>query len=270
MTSAKRSVWTRFERLLEAIVDHVPHVVFVKDADLRFVLVNRAGEELLGTPRSLVLGRSVHELVAPDQADSFAASDREALAAGGPIEIAEEPFLSPTQGLRLLRTMKIPILGTDGRPQYLLGVSEDMTARLELEAQLRHAQRLESLGRLTAGVAHDFRNLLTVITVCTTEALSELPPDHPVVDELRDIHAASERATALTRRMLALGGRHAPAPQVIDLTMVVFRLEPLLRRLLGERVELAIVEHVVAAHVHADTGQIEHDRDRSVRARGCA
>ena len=246
------------------IVEHVPVMVLVKDADtLRFVLCNAAGEAILGVSREHVLGYDDHALFPADQADAFVARDRDALVGGTPIELVEK-ISRAASGTRVLRTRRIPVLDASGRPRYLLRISEDVTERRQLElrlhrvqSRLQHAQRMEHVGRLAAGVAHDLNNLLTVMSVSAADAAAQLPEDHPVFVELRSIASASARATELIQRLLTLGRPQVLAPQVIDLRVVVRDLEPLLRRLLGPDVQLSIVAASATASVLADPGQLD-------------
>ncbi len=170
-------------RLLDAIVENIPDMIFVKDAEtLRFVRFNRAGEALLGIPRGEMYGRSDHDFFPADEADAFTAQDREVLAAGAPVDIPVEPIRTAGQGLRHLRTRKVPICDDAGRPLYLLGISEDVTERLLAErardeaaralaaesARLREAnRRLAEVDRVrsefVANVSHELRTPLTLV-----------------------------------------------------------------------------------------------------------
>ena len=117
--------------LVEAVVENVPLMIFLKEAtDLRFVLFNRAGEELLGYDREALLGRDNLELFPPEQAADFMAKDREVLDGDvGTLDIPEEPIMTDKNGLRFLHTRKVCIRGGDGVTKYLLGISEDITER---------------------------------------------------------------------------------------------------------------------------------------------
>ena len=124
-------------RFLDAIVENIPDMIFVKDAEqLRFVRFNRAGEELLGQSRESLYGKNDHDFFPAEEADFFTAKDREVLETGVLKNIRQEPIDTPN-GVRWLHTKKVPIMGVDGRPEYLLGISEDITDRLALEAERR-------------------------------------------------------------------------------------------------------------------------------------
>lgn len=120
---------------LGAIFENIPNMVFVKDAkDLKFVRFNKAGEELIGVPRSELIGKSDYDFFSKEQADFFTTKDREVLERGHVEDIQEEP-ISTASGIRFLHTKKIPVFNKEGKAEYLLGVSEDITERKEAEKQ---------------------------------------------------------------------------------------------------------------------------------------
>lgn len=115
-------------------------MIFIKKADdLTFVLLNRAGEELLGVTEAGILGKSDYDFFPKDQADFFTAKDREVLLKGGLTDIEEEPISTPN-GIRWLHTKKIPLLGRDGTPLFLVGISEDITEKKRIETSLQLIQ----------------------------------------------------------------------------------------------------------------------------------
>ncbi len=125
------------ERFLMNIVENIPHMIFVKDAEeLRFVKFNKAGEDLLGYSREELIGKSDYDLFQDRIADFFTTKDRETLAAGHILDIPEEVISTRYMGERILHTKKIPIFDKTGNPQYLLGISEDITVRKRKEEEL--------------------------------------------------------------------------------------------------------------------------------------
>lgn len=126
---------SRSEKFLESIVEFIPNIIFVKDAkDLRFVRFNRAGEKFFGRPRAALLGKNDYDLFPKEQADFFVGKDHTVLSNGVIVDIPEEPIDTPN-GLRILHTKKIPIFDQEGVPQYLVGISEDITERKIAERQ---------------------------------------------------------------------------------------------------------------------------------------
>jgi two-component system cell cycle sensor histidine kinase/response regulator CckA len=135
--------------------------------------------------------------------------------------------------------------------------SRDITERRRLEDQLHHSQRLEAVGRLAGGIAHDFNNLLMVITGHSQMLLDTMPQSNPAYADLEQIVKAAERATDLTQQLLAFSRRQAVRPALLNLNGLVQDMERMLRRLLGEDIELITVLNPGPNAVRADPGQIE-------------
>jgi two-component system sensor histidine kinase/response regulator len=123
---------------LDSIIENIPDMIFVKDAQyLKFVRLNKAGEELLGYSKEELIGKNDYDFFPPAEADFFTSKDQEVLSAGILLDIPEEPIHTPTNGTRILHTKKLPILDESGKPQYLLGISEDITERKLQEKALQ-------------------------------------------------------------------------------------------------------------------------------------
>ena len=129
--------------------------------------------------------------------------------------------------------------------------------RRALEVQLRHAQRMEAVGRLASGIAHDFSNLLTAVTGYTELLLDRLDPHDSLREVAEDIRGATMRASALTRQLLTFSRRQEPRAAVLDLNVLVTDMERLLRRVIGEHITLIVTLAPSESRVTADRGQIE-------------
>ena len=144
-----------------------------------------------------------------------------------------------------------------GRPARLIGVTLEVTERKRLEDQFRQAQKLESIGRLAGGVAHDFNNMLTVIAGYAQMVLDDLAVQHPLREPMNELAKAAARATTLTRQLLAFSRRQASEPKTLVLNDLLRDLEKMVGRLIGADIELTLVLDPEAGCIRADPGQIE-------------
>ncbi len=167
-------------------------------------------------------------------------------------------------GNRHFRVVATPVRDADGEVIAAIEMVEDVTARTlaekeraELENQFRQSQKMESVGRLAGGVAHDFNNLLTVILNCARLIKEGLGADDPLLDDVEEIDAAGRRAADLTRQLLTFSRKQIIEPRVINLNDVVTRAEKMLRRVLGEDIELIAVHEEDLRNVEADPGQMD-------------
>jgi two-component system cell cycle sensor histidine kinase/response regulator CckA len=177
----------------------------------------------------------------------------------------EYVFLMPRpEGARTIHCIGRVIRDEEGRAIRLVGTNQDITERRQAEDALRKSeerlhlsQRLEAVGQLAGGVAHDFNNLLTAITSYTQLLLEDLAPNDTHRDDLLEIKRAADRATALTRQLLAFSRRQVLDPRVIDLNAVVADLEKMLGRLIGAHIALVTDCSARLPRVRADVGQLE-------------
>jgi len=248
----------RTNRFLDSIIENIPNMIFLKDAkELRFIRFNRAGEDLLGYSRDDLLGKNDYDLFPKEQADWFTEKDQKVLREMDVIDIEEEPVRTRHKGERTLHTKKVPILNVEGEPEYLLGISEDITERKKLEAQFQQAQKMEAVGRLAGGVAHDFNNLLMTIMGNADLMLMGLAEDDPFREKLEQIGQNGKRAARLTRQLLAFSRKQILQPVALDLNELIKGFVKMLERLIGEDVELETVLVSGLRLVKADPGQVE-------------
>src|SRR3989441_6627459 len=144
-----------------------------------------------------------------------------------------------------------------GRPVEAVGAWIDITDRKRLEMQLQQAQKMESVGQLAGGIAHDFNNMLTAITANAELVQDQLPAGDPRRDDVEEIKAAATRAAALTRQLLAFSRQQVLQPKVLELDGTVMGMDRMLRRIIGEGIDLVTVLPPGVGRVEVDPGQIE-------------
>ncbi|MDZ4258671.1 MAG: PAS domain S-box protein [Gemmatimonadales bacterium] len=150
-----------------------------------------------------------------------------------------------------------PVKDDHGEVTHFIAIKQDLTEEKQLRTQFLQAQKMESVGRLAAGIAHDLNNLLTVINATADLASTTLSEDDPLRTDLQDIHRAGDRAAALTRQLLAFSRKEIVKPDVLDLSTVVADLQGMLPRLIGEDIGVVVVPAKELGSVLADRGQIE-------------
>lgn len=382
---AERDALARERSLLRTVLDNLPGPVFVKDAEGRLQVSNRADCEANGWREEEVLGKTARELFPGEVGERTYQEDRHIVQTGQPVINREERFVAPTGEVRWFLISKIPFRDASGRIIGLVGISHDITAlreatdallqseeekslildnvsewflylspdlrvhlanraaaasvnqrprdlvgrycyeiwhgrtepcegcpvlraretgqveeqetefgeriyhsrtypifdeggevtafvefvrdvtrerqlerqRAALEAQLQQALKMEAIGRLAGGVAHDYNNMLQSILGYTQLALEETPEDHPLRMYLEEIQAAGQRSAALTRQLLAFARRQTIAPEVLDLNAHIEEMLKMLRRLIGEDIALQWLPAPNALHVFMDPSQID-------------
>jgi PAS domain S-box-containing protein len=252
----------REREFLRSVLESLTEGIVTCDANGTLTTFNRAFRELYRLPTLNIPPEQWTE-----HYDVFGADGVSRL------EVAEMPLYRALQG-EMVREAEI-IVAPKGGPRRRVLVSgrpmhdatgmklgavlamHDITERRDLEAQLAQAQKMEAVGRLAGGVAHDFNNLLTVITSYTSLLLAAAPADDDRRGDLAEIASAADRAAALTRQLLAFSRKQVLQPRLISLNDVVTGMEKMLRRLIGEDIELATSLSPELGLVNADPGQLE-------------
>ena len=168
------------------------------------------------------------------------------------------PYMYGDLDLRLADRVGTQIAGAIANAQLFADRERAEIAKTSLEEQLRQSQKMEAIGRLAGGIAHDFNNLLTVISGYSQLSLTALRQDNPLRDNLLQIQRATERASALTRQLLAFSRRQILNLRLIDLNLIVQDLDKMLRRIIGEDIELVTVFSRDLWKITSDPSQIEH------------
>jgi len=244
------------ERRFRQLIEHGTDVVLVVDREGEMRYVSPSAERVLGHRPEILLGRRVGELVAERSRPALASALAAALADDAP-DLKEEVVLRTAGGdERLIEIFGYAPPDLRARGEAVLN-ARDLTLWRELEEQLRHAQKMEAVGRLAGGVAHDFNNYLTAILGYAELLSTSLPAGSPAARQLEEIRSAARRAADLTGKLLAFGRRQMLQPVDLDLNQVVGALAGLVRRLLGETMTLEVELSPRPVWVHADRSQLE-------------
>jgi two-component system cell cycle sensor histidine kinase/response regulator CckA len=245
----------RFQELFEL----APDAIVITDAEGLITLLNRPAEALFGYSREELIGQPVEKVLPESLRDGHVGLPETYLAHGAPRAMGGGR--SNLRGLRKDGTV-FPVeislgpINSSAGPQVAAAV-RDVTGRVRLEEQLRQMQKMEAVGRLAGGVAHDFNNVLSVILTYGELLLANLKPGEPMRDDVEEIKKAGLRAADLTRQLLMFSRQQVLEPKVLDLNDVLTSMDKMLQRILGADVDLVSLPTEPLGRVRIDPGSIE-------------
>jgi two-component system, cell cycle sensor histidine kinase and response regulator CckA len=248
----------RSEARQRALTDPASEAIMTIDANSNVLAANPATVELFGYPVDQIVGHSITKLMAPAMRDRHLGAIGRYMASGRrtiPWHGAELRAMD-AGGREFPVEVSIGEYGS-GEERRFTGIVRDISRRKEIEAQLLQAQKMDAIGRLAGGVAHDFNNLLTAIGGYAELVGSSFDPADPRQSHVSGIRQATEHAASLTRQLLTFSRGQELRPTVVELSQVVVTIEPMLRRLLGEQIELVVKATPDAWSTIADRSQIE-------------
>jgi PAS domain S-box-containing protein len=244
------------ENLLRTIIEAEPDCVKLLDRDGALLQMNSAGLAMMEVDSfEQAKGKRVVSFVIPEDREKFK-------------QLTENVFQGQSGQLqfeivgmkgahRSLETSAVPLRDENGNVTALLGITRDVTEHLQMEKQLLQAQKMEAVGRLAGGIAHDFNNLLNIILGYGQLLSERVEKDETARGYAEEITRAGNRAAGLTRQLLAFSRQQVIARQVIDLNQLLANLTKMLRRLIGEDIELVLTTRADVGRINADPGQIE-------------
>jgi PAS domain S-box-containing protein len=248
----------RYRMLAEAAQDSI----FILDRTGRFQYINRYGAAQLKSIPEEIINQNLTNFVPADTRNKLIRDIETVIRIGSPLFLQDKINLGGREVW--LDTVLVPLGLSGNNATSVLGVARDITWRkqseevkVRLESQLYQSQKMEAVGRLAGGVAHDFNNLLTAVLGYSDLALKRLLPDDPLHKEIVEIRTAAERATVLTRQLLAFSRKQVLQPKVLDLGEVVSELTIMLERLLGDDIILDMRCAPGTGSVVADPAQIQ-------------
>jgi two-component system, cell cycle sensor histidine kinase and response regulator CckA len=243
------------EERFRAFMDNSPVIAYIKDHDGRYVYLNRQFETQFGMTMAEWVGRTDAEAWPQHIAEPIRANDIAVFNSEQPREFIEKipvPNGSSDEWL----VFRFTIRDRTGQ-KFVGGVGIDITERTRLEAQRRQSQKLEAVGQLAGGVAHDFNNILAVIIGYTESALARLEPGSTFEQPLSEIMKAANRGTGLIGQLLAFSRKQVVSPRVVDVNSALIDIDKILHRLIKENIYLTLLLSPETLCIRADPGQVE-------------
>jgi two-component system cell cycle sensor histidine kinase/response regulator CckA len=252
---ARKAAERERARLIQAIEQSADSII-ITDVPGTIVYVNPAVEQSTGLRRDQIVGQNYRVLRGEPLSERQYQDVKDMVVRRGRWT-GELSRRFADGSVRLESVSAAGVRDQSGAIVNYVVVRRDITRERELEDQLRQAQKMEAVGRLAGGVAHDFNNLLTAISGFAELAAAEAAPGSEMAQYLNEICRSTDRATALTRQLLAFGRRAVLNPEVLDLNQVVTDIAPMLRRIIGENIRLELQPDPALKRIKADRGQLE-------------
>lgn len=251
------------EGFLRTLLQTIPDLIWAKDPNGVFLTCNETFEQFYGAKEKEIVGKTDYDFVDEAQANFFREHDHKAAVAGKPT-VNEEWVTFASNGKNvLLETIKTPMLDDQGNLLGVLGVARDITERTRAEeekdrlsGQLQQAQKMEAVGRLAGGVAHDFNNMLSVIIGFCDIAMDDAELSGTVLNALQEIMKAARRSVDVTRQLLVFARKQTISPEVVQLNDTIEELVRMIQRLIGEDLDLVWAPGKDVWKVKIDPSQI--------------
>lgn len=243
----------RFRNLVETSSD----LIWEVDAGGAYTYVSPKIQDILGFDPPEVLGKTLFDFMPLEDARRAADVFRSMTESKKPFTVFQNAYVHKNGGLVVVESSGVPVFSRDGAFCGYRGIARDVTERKKLEDRLRYAQKMEAIGKLAAGVAHDFNNILTAIVGYGNVLQMKMPKDDPLRNNVDQILASTERAANLTHSLLTYGTKQAVTLGPVDMNDVIRKMEKLLEGLLPETVRLTIKPGEGPMNVMADRAQME-------------
>jgi two-component system, cell cycle sensor histidine kinase and response regulator CckA len=241
---------------LRVLFDMMPALIWFKDTENNILRINQRAADATGKTVAELEGKSMHEIY-PQEAAKYFADDLEVIQSGIPKLGIVETLKSP-QGKQLwVQTDKVPVSDKDGKVISIVVMAQDITESKQLEQQFRQVQKMESIGTLAGGVAHDFNNILAVIQGYADMLKTDGDLSTQQLDFIEQINAATFRATALTRQLLLFSRKESLQLRDLDLSQSINGMANMLRRILGEDIQVQFKFAMQPLFIHADAGMMD-------------
>lgn len=241
--------------LLKSVFEGAGEAIFVKDIEGKYLIVNKAVAKFFGRPIEQIVGKTAFALTDSESARKLTATDQSILESG---ESTTVDFQMTHEGVtEHFLVTRAAYRNTAGKIIGIIGITRNITKYREIEERLRQSQKMEAIGTLAGGVAHDFNNILMVISGYSSVLADALQAEPKLAAHVEQIQKSAERAASLTRQLLAFSRKQTVQPTHLNLNEVVTGIEKLLHRLIGEDIEISTKLEPDLGTVLADSGQME-------------
>ncbi len=243
------------KNMLQSIIDNAAAVIYLKDTQGNYILINKQYETLFHINNDQIKGKNDYDIFSENVAAALRNNDRKVVEANRAMEFEE--VIHHNGDPHTYISVKFPICDASGVLTSVCSICTDITERKKLEARFQHAQKMEAIGTLTGGIAHDFNNILAVI-IGNTELLQEqIQKGHYKADYLDEIKRAGQRAANLVHQLLAFSRKQVIKPKLINFNDILKDLEKMLGRIIGEDILLKIIPATGLWPVTIDPGQVD-------------
>jgi len=244
--------------LLNSLLDNVPDQIWIKDTNSKFIRTNKATALWFGlSDPEQAVGKTDFDFFTEEHANIAYEDEQELIRSGKAVVGKEEKETWPDREDTWVSTTKVPLRNPNGDIIGIIGISRDITEHKKLEEQFLQSQKMEAVGRLAGGVAHDFNNMMTVVIGYSELLLSKLKREEVEYKCVEGIMNAGKRSASLTHRLLAFSRKQVFQPRVANLNALVTDLEKMLKRLIGEDIELQLNLDSKLGAVRVDPSQVD-------------
>jgi len=226
------------KRDMQVILDHSPALIYAKDIDGKYVFVNQKFTQVFAKPGGDIIGQTDAEIFSKEFSDKLISNDKEVLVSGN--EIESEEIVPLADGLHTYATVKFPLINEKGIIYAVCGISTDITLRKKEEKNLRHIQKMDALGKLTGGIAHDYNNMLGIVLGYTELLIGMCDDNSDAERHLKSIQHAGERGAKLTKKLLSFSKDTDSEKDIVYLNDFLKEESQMLEKVLTARVQLVL------------------------------